>query len=247
MRARDQRSSFKPARLAGTIPDSYSGPLYYRLSDFLEPYKVKKNLCDYLKFPDTRGDELFTAFGNLYVPDAINSLHYRDQNGRVKELWANPVILAARANYKTDWPEFSDGWQRGSSSISVYFISERVKRIIEKYEKDGHAYVEVDVQSDTGDHVARAFIMVRGEVVDAFDSSSCDTRPNILIPDGNFCCLNSELVKGRHHFWEKTLGHVWSEEIIKELGDILPRQTVFVPVGVTATSMRSKIGKLFGF
>lgn len=240
-------SSIKPARIAGEVPDSYSGPLFYRLSDFLEPYKTKKDLFNYVKFLKPHGTQLVSDIGLLYVPDAINSPHYRDQNGRVKEQWTKPVIVVARTSYKADWPEFSHGGIGATFSISVSMISERVKEIIEKYEKDSHAFVEVDVQSDTGNHVARAFIMVRGEVLDAFDRSSSATRPNILIPDGNFCCLNGEMVKGRHHFWEKTLGQVWSEEIVNELGDILPRQTVFVPVGVTATSMRSKFGKLFRF
>ena len=239
--------SIKPARIAGKIPEGYSGPLYYRLSDFLEPYKSKKDLFDYLKFPKPNGPELVRDIGFLYVSDAINSPHYRDQNGRVKEQWAKPVIALARTNYKADWPEFSHGGTGASFSISVTLISERVKKTVEKYEKDSHAFVEVDVRSDAGDNVARAHIMVRGEVIDAFDPSSCETRPNILIPDGNFCCLHGELIKGRHHFWEKTLGHVWSEEMVHELGDILPRQTVYVPVGVTATSMRAKIGKLFRF
>lgn len=243
----DPITSLKPARIAGTISDGYSGQLYYRLSDFLEPYKAKKDLYNYLKFPKPNGPELIRDIGNLYVPDAINSPYYRDQNGRVKEQWTKPVIAIARANYKADWPEFSHGGDGASFSISVSMISERVKRLVEKYDKDRHAFVEVDIQSDTGGHVARAFFMVKGEVVDAFDRSSCDSFPNIVVPDGNFCCLNSELVEGRHHFWEKTLGHVWSEEIVKELGDILPRQTVFVPVGVTKPSLRAKIGNIFGF
>ncbi len=230
------------ARISGKIPAGYTGPLFYRVSDFLQPYKVKKDLFDYLKFPKPAGPDIIRAIGLLAVPDAINSSHYRDQSGGTKQQWMKPVTAIARSSYRDDWPEFSNS----SQEVSVALVSERVKEIVERYETDTHAFVAVDIQSDAGGHIARAFVMVKGKVVDFIDRGATENIPNVIIPDGNFCYLTGDLVKGRHHFWDHKLGHVWSEEIVKELGDVLPKQSVFVPVGVTATTIRSKIGRMFG-
>ena len=54
-----------------------------------------------------------------------------------------------------------------------------------------------------------------------------------LEPSDQFCYLKINLVKGRHHFWDENLGHVWSRELVEELGDVLPKEFVFVPAGVT--------------
>jgi hypothetical protein len=233
--------SLKPARISGQVPAGYSGPIFYRIGNYLKPNPPSKVLFDYLKFPgrDVKGVNRIVG---LVVRDAISDTSkyttYLNEDGHVEPEWSIPIRAVPKANYREDWPEFSIN--------NVMLVSERLKNCIEKYEKHNHAFVTVNVESAEGELLFKAFVMVGGNAIDAVDyvvsgivpskvfpGGKASWLPRIALPSNEFCHLKRSLVEGRHHFWDEKLGHVWSQQIVDELGDILPKEFLFIPMGVT--------------
>ncbi len=230
-------TNIKPSRISGRVPTDYMGLLYYRLSNFERPVPPSKVLYDHLKFPG-RNVSAMNAISYLSMRDAIIHPDYAGEDGTVRPEWKTPIKAVTKASYRADWPEFS--------LHRVLLVSERLKTILEKYEKDNHAYVPMDVESPGGQHLCRAFVMVRGLAIDAVDYVASKIAPTKVYPGGKalwdvnsalprdeFCYLSGKAVGGRHHFWDEKLGHVWSQDIVREMGDVLPSEFVFVPMGVT--------------
>jgi hypothetical protein len=226
----------KPPRISGQIPAGYSGQIFYRLSNYVKPNPPSKVLFDFIKFPG-RNTMGINAISYLCHRDAIIYTDYLDEHGKVKEVWNTPIQAEAKSNYQEDWPEFS--------LHNMTLISERVKNVIEKFESENHAFVAIDVGLQSG-KLLRAFVMVRGVAIDAVDYLASGIVPSKVYPGGKaswvatnalprdeFCYLSREKVESRNHFWDENLGHVWSQRIVAELGDVLPREYVFVPMGVT--------------
>jgi hypothetical protein len=231
--------SIKPARISGQVPAGYSGPIFYRISNMQKP--LGKVLSDYLKFPgrDVRErNKIVGLMDNGSIASISEFSSYLDEHGNVDKGWSTPIRAVAKANYRDHWPEFSPH--------TMILVSERLKKIIEKYEKDNHAFVAVEVESHTGEQMFRAFVMVGGVAVDAVDYLASGIVPSKVYPNGKaswvalialprneFCYLTREKIVGRHHVWDEKLGHVWSQQIVDELGDILPKEFLFIPMGVT--------------
>ena len=231
----------KPARIAGTIPAGYTGPIFYRMSNYSKPWPPSNVLSDYLKFPgrDVRATNRIVSLGSRNaIIDRSTFTSYVDDQGNVEAEWSTPIRAVTKANYKEQWPEFS--------FAPITLVSERVKEIIEKYERQDHAFVAMDVESSKGDFLSRVFVMVRGVALDAVDYIASSIVPvkvypggkaswevTVALPRDEFAYLHREKVQGLHHFWDEKLQHVWSQEVVAELGDVLPKEYVFVPMGVT--------------
>lgn len=224
-------------RICGRIPDGYTGPIFYRVSNFLKPNPPSKVLFDYIKFLGRNTREV-NEISYLNLRDAIVHSEYLDEHGRVREQWAKPIKAMTKANYREDWPEFSPN--------GMTLVSTRVKEAIEKYETENHAFVAIDVESPAGVRSFQAFVMVRGVQIDSVDYVASGIVPRKIYPGGKgawdasvalprdeFAYLKRHLVQGKHHYWDENVQNVWSQEIVAELGDILPKEFVFVPMGVT--------------
>jgi hypothetical protein len=233
-------SPFKPARISGHVTAGYSGPIFYRITNYLKPNPPSKVLFDYLKFPG-RNVLGINRIGRLSDSGALTEVSdyasYLDKDGNVDVEWSTPIRAVIKANYKEDWPEFS--------LHPVLLVSARLKSAVEKYDKDNHAFVAVDVEGPNGKQLFRAFVLVSDNSIDAVDYIASNIQPSKVYPNGTaswvqrialprdeFCYLWHRKVQGRHHFMDPKLGHVFSEEIVKELGDVLPKEFVFVPMGV---------------
>lgn len=232
--------SFRPARVSGQVPQNYRGPLFYRMCNFSKP--ASKVLADFLKFPG-RDVRAMNRIVGITVPGAISDRskysNYVDEHGDVEAEWNEPIQAVTKANYHSDWPELSLN--------NVMLVSQRIKMALEKLEPGTHAFVPVDVRSPQGTHLFRAYVQVGGDLVDAVDWRASGIVPTKIYPNGRalwrasevlpgdeFCLFSAEKVRGRAHFWDEKVGKVWSQPFVDELGDVLPREYVFVPVGVSA-------------
>jgi hypothetical protein len=235
--------TIKPARISGQIPAGYKGSIFYRISNFKKRYPPSKLLADYLKYPGRNVFAVNKIVGlgeRGAIADTSDFGDYLDKQGNVYEEWSKPIHAVTKANYRQNWPEFSPN--------RISFVSERLKNIVEKYEKENHAFVAVDVEAPDKKFLFRAFVMVGGNTIDAVDVDASKIVPSRVYPNGRiawlygssanlptdeFAYLHRDIVQGKHHFLDENLGHVWSQEIVAELGDVLPKEFVFVPMGVT--------------
>jgi hypothetical protein len=230
---------FQPARISGQVPPGYKGPLYYRMCNFGKP--ASKVLADYLMFPG-RDVRAVNRIVGLVVPGAISDRseysNYIDEKGKVALEWNVPIRAVTKANFRNDWPEFSLN--------NIMLVSQRVKETLEKFDPGVHAFVPVDVRSPHGSHLFCAYVQVGGNLIDAVDWKASGIIPKKVYPNGRaqwrasealphdeFCLFSKDKVQSLAHFWDEKIGKVWSQAIVDTLGDILPKEYVFVPVGVS--------------
>jgi hypothetical protein len=253
----------KPARISGQVPQGYSGPIYYRMSNFLKSTQRSKALSDYLTFSrlNAKGDisiSAHTMTARTSTRDCVT--RFLDDSGRLKTEWLTPIRAVTRPSFRNEYdeisidtntPQFMDiCYPRGYYSI---LVSERVKNILTKYEKENHEFVAVDVESPQGEHLFRSYVMVQGapiRTVELKESGIVPTLDDVYpvytwsisesLPRDTFCYIQSTLVKGLHHFWDEDLGHLWSQQLVDELGDVLHKDFVFIPVGVAGQEQKSR-------
>jgi hypothetical protein len=205
----------KPARIEGTIPADYDGPVYYRLRQL-------RDVKHWFGFKgwNKAAEHIFERFPNYgdgaYLHRAL------DANGRLLPELAKTIQVDVATRRK------SADWERHAH---YPLISARVKELIEEFEPGKAVFIPIDARWPDG-RVDRYYYYLWGKLSERI-------FPDVLPPkwlygsheDDVFHYLPPERLPGRH--WMVGQGYfVVSQQMLERLGDILPKEQVFVPFGV---------------
>jgi hypothetical protein len=166
-----------------------------------------------------------------------------DKKGALREKWRAPLRARIPKSAPKTWPEFGLG---GSLTI----VSPRLRDIIEELEPGANFFIPIDVAQSDGSTL-RLYAMVFGVVpprtalsmeangieypLSDYDGSPIFKRPEWLMsPSEHFGYLDPKAVDNHAVPYDTSSLMIFSEELMKRLGDVLPRGLAFVTMGVLA-------------
>lgn len=219
-----------PPRINGQVPDDYRGPLYYRVQN-LTYYGGKKPLHALLSYED-RGVRRRLAKVDLSRAAVRRDPVLCDVNGDLASAWRTPIKARLWATPRKNWEEFDR------------IVSSRVRDVIEEFAPGIHYFVPVDIDDRQGGFRAYFFFCGLGwtrDVVAAEASGITDTTtvgggripafPDFVSSE-RFAYLDGSVIDGAPLFYDGRLSLVFRGELVERLGDVLPRNQAFVPMGV---------------
>ena len=220
-----------PPRINGQVPDDYRGPLYYRVQN-LTYYGGKKPLHALLSYED-RGVRRRLAKVDLSRAALRRDPVLCDARGDLASAWRTPIKARLWATPRKNWEEFDR------------IVSSRVRDVIEEFAPGIHYFVPVDIDDRQGGFRAYFFFCGLGwtrEVVAAEASGITETTTTVgggripafpdFISSERFAYLDGSVIDGAPLFYDGRLSLVFCRELVERLGDVLPRNQAFVPMGV---------------
>lgn len=231
-------SAVKPARIRGTVPNDYRGPLYYRVATFSYQGN-KKGLHELVSFEDRKA---VARLAKVDIGRAAqrNDVVLCDANGELLPEWRTPLKakLKGSAGKTRNWVEFA--------ATFMSTVSPRIKDIIEEFAPGIHYFIPVDVDDGQGGSF-RAFFFVCGagwfgrataleasgftETTTTFAGEVVPAPPD-LIGSERFAYLDAAVIGRTPLFYDGELSFVFCADLVERLGDILPSGKAFVPMGV---------------
>lgn len=225
----------RPPRIAGEAPPDYTGPLFYRTA--APTYAVPKSLWGApVRFEERDLTDLFASVGLLEAAQRVTPKLF-DGEGALLARFRAPL----RARLRPGLPKARPEWHRVNALV---YVSERVRDIVERHEPGINLFVPIDAEGDEGlerlylllpqsFHLAGPFAFAANGVT-VYHTDAGD--PFGMLPPGgeqtHFYYLNSAAIGPRKLYPTGDLGIVLHETLVAEMGDVLPKGEVFVPVGV---------------
>ena len=229
-----------PPVIRGRVPDGYAGRVFYRLETFsyegalrtVFPTVVKlvdQKLAQELAHPYSRGFSLYRS-GKVV-----------DDKGVLLPKWRGPLKGRISKAAPKSWPEFGSG---GAFTV----VSPRVRDVIEELEPGANFFIPIDGERTDGSGIVRLYVLIIGvapaRTALAMEANGIEhtvtdqVEPVFRRPDWlgwaseHFAYLDPKVVNG--HALVHATGSliVFSEELVRRLGNVLPTRNAFVPMGV---------------
>jgi hypothetical protein len=230
----------QPARVIDEVPDSYGGPLYYRIvpsqrGSQRNPISYVTLLQKGLKLEDQPGQWLGVAMMTHVAQGREQHLFTAPGKLRPELRHPLPAKLLARAT-KKPFPEYhGHHWP---------MVSARFRRVVEALEPGVHLFIPLDTSEGEREPELYVFypgLMYRPTAL-AIKASDIGrylrpegflqfTRPQHLSAR-HFYMLNRNVIGSAEIFCEGWFGPVFSQRAVERLGDVLQRELAFMPMGV---------------
>lgn len=239
-----------PARTIGDIPPDYHGPIYYRLQRIWR--RPQRMVQEFIRIEqDGRGkrpqDSLARRLGGLDRHAAALRIEPKlfDEGGNLLPEWRGPLKAKLLADAPKTWPEFGGG--------IITYVSERFRDVVEREEPSTHTFIPLDV-SGAGRSTFRMYVFFCGNAVRrtaiAMRANSIAYRlsergtPIFSVPEwmettSQFAYLNNEVIGESELFYDVRAGLIFSDNLVRALGDVLPSDTTFIAMGAVNESLES--------
>lgn len=224
----------KPPRILGEVPPGYHGPIYYRL--YVSNYRLP-NFSQKLRFEDMKLARAFegvlTTWAGLRVAPTLF--------GPDKALLP-PFREPIKCRWKSGTPRVPELAQ-GMFTI----VSSRVHDEIEALEPARNIFIPLDI--DTGSDVERRYIFYPyKESTSTVTAPIASGIPYFVRDDGSifvewgsppardprFIFINSDVIDGRHVYWGGNEGLIFSQALIRRLGDVFLKNEFLIPCGLVS-------------
>jgi hypothetical protein len=226
--------------IRGTIPESYTGAIFYRMETFSYEgmrrtvYHGVVTVLDRKRMQELGDPRNMTC--SLYKLGILT-----DARGVLREKWREPLRARIPKSAPKSWPEFGVG-----GTLTV--ISSRIRDLIEALEPGANFFIPIDAET-AGGSILRLYALFIGIVpartalsmkanrteftASDYDGSPVFQRPEWLMgPSEHFGYLDPQVV-GDHALLKDTASlWIFSAELVNQLGDVLPKGVAFVPMGV---------------
>jgi len=231
----------KPARIVDEMPEGYDGELYYRIVP--SQRGAKRNIRRYVRLvhpkgvalEDWPGQRLAAAWAPIVAQGKERGIFVEPGKLHPDLERALPAQLLASA--KKPFPELvSSNWP---------IASDRFRRVLESLEPGTHLFLPLDT-SDGGQppllHIFFAGAMFRPTGL----AISANGIAGHILPEGgltfnqpklsarHFYYLNANVIGSSELFVDSWLGTIFSRRMLERLGDVLPPELAFMPMGVCA-------------
>ena len=227
-------AAIKPPPIRGSVPADYHGPLYYRLQHLGD--SARKPLMQLINFDDRK------VVRKLCQVHEISAALRKDPtlcdaNGDLLPEWRTPITGKLKAGANKSWDEFS--------ITGLTLVSQRIKDVVEAAALNVHYFVPLDIEDREGGNLrVYAFFcgVLRRRSPLALEANGIPytlsdkgepvfRTPDWMINSDRFVYLDASVVDGAP-LLESGLGLLFSRELMERLGDIMPKGTVFVPMGL---------------
>jgi hypothetical protein len=211
---------YKSPRIVGEVPDEYEGPLYYRVRNLKSP-KYRFGFKDFRRATKLLSERLP---GVIYYGEAgLQPGRVVDDCGVLLPEFVRPICVDVKPGCT------APDWER---SFNPPLVSARVKELIERFERGKAVFIPIDARWPDG-RTDRYYWFVWGKLS---ERATDDVVPPGWLDASNgderFHYLSAARLAGRH-FVTTSAYTVVSETMLEQLGDILTKEQVFVPVGVS--------------
>ena len=236
----------KPAVIVGDVPPDYSGPLYYRARTIRNPDPRYLQASPIIFDPPPLGQTIATA-DNMAVAFRV-APQFFDADGRLLPEFSRPLSGRFRSGVPAQLPEIC---------VGLFFytrVSSRVRDVVERLEPGRNLFLPVDVARKDApierlylfyvqlDHKAFPLAFRANGVEPSFTDAGDPFRNNWhdqLHGPHRFTFLNSAAIGPRHLYVSVHTGILYSAAVVEALGDVLPPNMAFVPMGVVDEPYRS--------
>jgi hypothetical protein len=224
----------KPPPIEGEVPKDYSGPVYYRLRTTGD--NPGAPLSQSITFADRARAQKLSRISQLQAAFRKDP-NLCDANGTLLSEWQTPLKGKLKASARNSFEEIS--WS------AIPMVSERVREVIEELAPGVHYFIPMDVEDRQGE-TFRAYGFHCGLTdrqpalaLEAhgipFTLSGAGDRlytPPAWLRSTQFGLLDSAVLDGASLRYDATIGLLFSAELVRRLGGVMPKGTVFVPMGV---------------
>jgi hypothetical protein len=237
--------TLKPPAIRGKIPEGYSGPIFYRLTNFdALMCGGMPDIFSVLPSERKRKDKIF-LHASREKWNLRSSGLLMDAEGKLLPEWEAP--FKARVSQKSE----ASGIEFVPQYISQ--ISERIHDHLEEIEPGRHMFLPVDAERPDGS-ISRFYYLFKDNATIFCPLNSkannLEFRPSrdgtylvYSTPDWlggtrehyateHFGYLDADRVIGRHFFYAGDTSSVFSEELLFRIGGVFPKWCNFVPMGV---------------
>jgi hypothetical protein len=231
----------KPAQIVDEVPEGYDGELYYRIVP--SQRGAKRNIRRYVRLvhpkgvalEDWPGQRLAAAWAQIVAQGRERGVFV--EPGKLYPDLERDLPARLLASAKKPFPELvSSNWP---------IASDRFRRVLESLEPGAHLFLPLDT-SDGGQppllHIFFAGAMFRPTGL----AISANGIAGHILPEGglsfnqpklsarHFYYLNANVIGSAELFVDTWLGTIFSRRVLERLGDVLPPELAFMPMGVCA-------------
>lgn len=235
----------KPPPIRGKVPEGYSGPIFYRMTNFDALMRGgMPDIFSVLPSERKRKDKIF-SYALRETWNLRSSGLIVDAEGKFLPEWEAPI--KARVSQKSEAGSVQFVPQDASQ------ISDRIYGHLEELEPGRHMFLPVDAQHPDG-VISRFyyFFYLNSTISNPLNPeannmnwkpSQSGEYPLYRTPDWlettrehyaseHFGYLDAARVSGRHFFYSGDTSMVFSEELLFKIGGVFPKWCNFVPMGV---------------
>jgi hypothetical protein len=229
----------------GSVPDHYQGPLYYRWHVFTyhgyrQPLQLQIVIED-----RSIAERLMTL--NQCLAALRRDRRLCDENGELRADLRAPLKARLRTKAYKSWPEITAGM--------LILVSPRVRDVIESFDPGVHYFVPIDIADRTGGSFRTyAFFPGRtsvdpmlapkanGLACTVTDGGDIEFRyPESITTTEQFGYLNRAVIGDAALLYDYRIGLMFSAPLVEQLGDALPKNQCFVPMGVVDEPLSKRL------